>query len=235
MIPLIKYPNTSERIPSSGRVVTVRRMLAAEEKKILMARESNDSVEIVRAVREVVSDCLGNDDHDLTTFDVDYLFVKILASSVNNVIERTYRDNEDGETRTFTIDLSDVRCSIPSFEPTRVVLSDVDETTLVLGWPPASLLTDSEFVASKGEIVARILVSECMRSIERKGSATDVSAAPREEKMSWLETLKVSDWNAVRDHLASIPTIKYEIKYENSKGTPRSIVLSGLQDFFELR
>jgi len=97
-LPKIGYPIFTLKLPSTDKEIKYRPFLVKEEKLLLMAQSSEDPKEIIGAIKQVISNCILSEDvsvDELCTFDMEYIFIKIRAKSINNVIEVTYRDLED--------------------------------------------------------------------------------------------------------------------------------------------
>jgi hypothetical protein len=96
-------------IPSTKKKMRFRPFLVKEE-KILMLAQKGTPDDIFFAVKQLLTNCSIDpiDVDTLTTFDLDYIFIKLRAQSVGNIIELKFQDNEDGKTREFKVDLNEV-------------------------------------------------------------------------------------------------------------------------------
>ena len=99
-LPKIDLPTYDFTIPSSSKVIKVRPFTVKEEKLLLIAIESKTATDIIATVKQVINNCVLDDDVDvdkLPFFDIDYLFIFLRAKSVgetaavsltcNNVLE----------------------------------------------------------------------------------------------------------------------------------------------------
>ena len=89
-LPKIDKPLFDMKVPSQNRSVKVRPFVVKEEKILLTAQQSADEKEIALAIKQVLQNCIQDPSFDvdtLTTFDLEYMFLKLRARSVNNVIE----------------------------------------------------------------------------------------------------------------------------------------------------
>ena len=123
-LPKIEHPIFKIKIPSSKREVRFRPFLVKEEKILLIAKTSEQENDILLAIKQVVNNCALDDLNidKLALFDVEYLFLRIRAQSVNNIVSVTYRDNEDPMDYDFDIDLNNVNVVFPlNLEKTRSV------------------------------------------------------------------------------------------------------------------
>ena len=95
-LPKIDLPTYDVKLPSSGQIVKIRPFLVKEEKLLLMAVESDDTNEIINVTKQVINNCIINNDVNveaLPFFDVDYLFIALRAKSVGESIEVKFTCN----------------------------------------------------------------------------------------------------------------------------------------------
>lgn len=107
-LPTINYALYDVEIPSTKQQIKLRQILAKDEKLLLMAKASvgDVNIDILSAVRQVVQNCLitpGIDTQKLALFDIEYLFIKLRACSLSNIIEVAYQDNEEMDEYTATL------------------------------------------------------------------------------------------------------------------------------------
>ena len=79
--------------------------MVREEKILIMALESEDTKQISDAIKTVLSDCVmsrGVKVNDLSTFDIEYLFLNVRAKSVGETVEVNITCPDDGETQVAT-------------------------------------------------------------------------------------------------------------------------------------
>lgn len=102
-LPKIDLPVYDFTIPSSGKVIKVRPFTVKEEKLLLMAIESKSATDIISTVKQVINNCVQNNEIDvdkLPFFDIDYLFIFLRAKSVGEevVVSMTCNNTlENGE------------------------------------------------------------------------------------------------------------------------------------------
>jgi hypothetical protein len=88
-LPKIDVPIYDLVVPSTGQEVKVRPFTVKEEKLLLIALESKNEEEIISTVRQVINNCIFNNDLDidkLPFFDVDYIFIFLRAKSVGDTV-----------------------------------------------------------------------------------------------------------------------------------------------------
>ena len=86
-LPKLDIPIYELVVPSTDEKIKYRPFLIKEEKVLLMAMESGENVDIIQAVKTIVSECtfhklkLGT----MPMFDVEYIFLQIRSKSVGEV------------------------------------------------------------------------------------------------------------------------------------------------------
>jgi hypothetical protein len=233
-LPKIEHPIFKIKVPSTKKEIRFRPFLVKEEKILLIAKTSEQENDILLAIKQVVNNCAIDDiDVDkLALFDVEYLFLKIRAQSINNIINVTYRDNEDGTDYDFDIDLNDVIVKFPLEQEKTIKLSG--KAGLIMKYPEASLYDDKEFLNS-GEEVFYQLVLRCIEKFYDEETVYDVKNYTLQEVSDFVDNLDVKSFDKVRDFIVNQPKLNYIIEYTNKMKNKRKIELTTLTDFFTLR
>ena len=100
-LPKIAVPTYELEVPSLKKNIKYRPFLVKEEKILIIAMESEDTKQIAEAVKTVISNCIitkGIKVEQLSTFDIEYLFLNIRARSVGEEVEVNIVAPDDGET-----------------------------------------------------------------------------------------------------------------------------------------
>lgn len=101
-LPKINTPTYELVVPSTGKKIKYRPFLVREEKILIIALESEDVKQISNAIKTVITNCIlsrGVKITDLSTFDIEYLFLNIRAKSVGESVEVNITCPDDGETQ----------------------------------------------------------------------------------------------------------------------------------------
>jgi hypothetical protein len=233
-LPKTKYPLFETQLPSNGKTVTFRQMLVRDEKVLLMAKASEDENDVYRSVKQVVNNCMFDQNIDsLTTFDIEWMFLRIRAASIGNVVELTFLDKEDEKEYNFNVDLDEITVSLPEYEEGQGNLVKVtDDLGLLLRYPPASLFDEDQAL---GEDSYEYIASRCIDKIFDGDETYLADDCTKEELLEYILDLDTKSYQSIRNFIASTPHLFYEISYTNSKGTERKISLTTLTDFFTLR
>lgn len=233
-LPKISHPTFELLLPSNKQKIKFRPFLVREEKILLMAMQGEDSDEIINSIKQVINNCVlseGLDIDRLATFDLEYLFLKIRAKSVNNIIKLTYRDLEDELKYDVEINLDDVEVKFDDTHTNKIEVND--KMGFYLMYPHAGLsekITDSN---NETDVFFSIL-KNCIEKIYDGDNIYMASDSSPEELEEFLQSLDVKTFKKIQDFFQTMPRLYHEIKYTNSLGNERTIKLSSLTDFFML-
>ena len=78
MLPKLEVPTYSLEVPSTDKKLKFRPFLVKEEKVLLMALESQDTKEILEAMKNIIRTCTYEkfDVENSPLFDLEYILVK---------------------------------------------------------------------------------------------------------------------------------------------------------------
>lgn len=233
-LPKISHPIFELTLPSSKKVIKYRPFLVKEEKILLMAMQGEEPEEIINSIQQVINNCIISEDvkiEDLATFDLEYLFVKIRAKSVNNVIKLTYRDLEDDKKYDVEVNLDEVEVK---FDPEHTNKIEVNkEQGFYLKYPKIDVSEKLKQASGETEIFFEVL-KYCIEKIYDGDNVYLSSEASPEELDEFIQSLDVKSFKKIQNFFATMPKIYYEVKYTNSLGKEKVIPLSTLNDFFSL-
>lgn len=232
-LPKITYPIFTIEIPSIKKPIKFRPFLVKEEKILLMAQASGSLKDIIVALKQVINNCLIDefDVDEMTTFDLEYAFIKLRAHSINNIIELTYVDNEDGDRYKFEIDLNEVELLVDPTHTNKIKIND--EVGVVLKYPKPNFAEDAEEVNSELDLFF-VMMNKCIDYVydaDKKYLAKDYTQSEMEE---FLASLDVNTFKQMQNFFNTLPKLYHKIEYTNKQGNVRTIELTTLNDFFML-
>lgn len=231
-LPKIDKPTFEMTIPSSKKTVTFRPFLVKEEKILLIAQQSDDDKDIIRALSQILNNCILDESFNvssLTTFDLEYMFLKLRAKSVNNIVTLQYQDNDDEKIYTFNINLDDVEVQYQE-DHSNIIKID-DKIGIIMKYPS---ITIAENVPTSGDPIETMdyLVLSCIDKVYSEEEIYDNTSYTPEELKEFIDSLDVASYDKIRLFFESMPKMYYKIEYKNSDDKLRTIELTSLRDFF---
>lgn len=230
-LPKIDQPLFDAIIPSTGEKIMFRPFLVKEEKILLIAQSSNDETSVLKAIKQILGNCIqSNINIDaLATFDIEYLFLKLRAKSVNNIAKLSYRDNEDEELYNFEVDLDKVEVKMPENINKKIKITN--DIGMTMRYPSASITDKIGSYTSEVELLT-FFVRNCIDTIY---DAEDVYIADEysdEDLNEFLDSLDVKTFEKIKEFFEAMPKLEYVLEYKNKNGNDRKIVLNSIRDFF---
>ena len=218
-------------LPSSGEVVEYRPFLVKEEKILLMALEGKDEKEMVKAIKQIITQCVATEKFNvnkLAIVDLEYLFLNIRGKAVGDVSTISL-EHKCGEVISLDIDLSKVEIVNNKNISDLVNLTD----DIMIRLKPPSL--DSVIGAgnkSQIELVMEI-VRECLVEIIQGKDVFSAQDHTREELDEFLNSLNSGQFQKIQTYYESLPKMKQDIEYTCPKcGETKKETLEGLASFF---
>jgi hypothetical protein len=230
-LPKIDQPLFDMVIPSSGKKITFRPFLVKEEKILLIAQQSGNDSEIIRAIKQILNNCI-QDDLDLDTlaiFDLEYAFLKLRAKSVNNVVKLAYRDTEDDEVYNFELDLDTIEIEMPKGINSKIAITE--DVGMTMKYPSASI-TDSMGDFDNEVDLMTFFIINCIDTIYDEDNVYIAYDFSEEEISEFLDGLDVKTFEKIREFFENVPRLYHKIEYTNKAQSKRSIELTSLKDFF---
>ena len=128
-LPKLNVINHSLILPSTGKELTYRPFLVKEEKMLMMALESGDPKDMVRATRDIITSCVEDniDVNNLPMFDIEYIFLQLRAQSIGDIVDIKFQPDcyeECKETAEVSLDLNDVKVHKPKDHKDLIDLTD---------------------------------------------------------------------------------------------------------------
>jgi len=97
----------------------------------------------------------------------------------------------------------------------------------------SNVANNIESVDGETDLFFQIL-KDCIEKIYDSETVYDVSEYSADELDDFIQQLDVKTFKKVQDFFATMPRLHYEVKYTNSLGKEKNIVLNNLTDFFTL-
>lgn len=235
-LPKIMHAQFDIKVPSLNKSMKFRQMLVKEEKILLVAKTSKDDADILTAVKQVVQNCSMDDTFNVDTiavFDLEYIFMRIRAISISNVIDLSFRDFEDDKVYDFKVNLDEIDIKMPKKVDNKITITDTEG--LIMRWPAASIYSDKKFLDSTPEDATVELIARCIEKVYDADAVYDTTTFTKEEIKEFVENLDVKTFDKINAFLTSAPRLSHVITYKNSLDHERKIELSSLNDFFTLR
>jgi hypothetical protein len=231
MLPKIKQPIFTMTIPSSKKSVKYRPFTVAEEKLLMIAKESNEVADIVNVYKQIINNCVVDDVNvdKLAYFDLEYIFLMLRAKSVSNIVDLQITDDEDKQSYMVKFDLEQIKVSDTKIKD---VFELSDGTNIKLKYPSYGDLSKISSVEGAGSADMLTIIRSCLEQIIVGEEVFELSEYGTAEIDDFILSLGSKDLLKLQEFFENLPKVYADINYKRKDGTEKTIKLEGMQSFF---
>ena len=230
-LPKIDQPIFTMTVPSSGAKIKYRPFTVKEEKILLIAQESKELEQMITAIKQVVGNCLLDCDvESLALFDYEYILLNIRAKAVNNVVQFQVKDPETEQMVDLELDINEVTIDTdPKHNP---LISVGDTITIKMKYPKLDVVTSLKQTNLEGSPEMFNVMTGCIDAVVEGDDVFKLKDFTPEEVDAFVDSLSSVTLNDIKTFFDTMPKMRIEKKYTNSKGDERTFVASGTETFF---
>ena len=203
-----------------------------------MALESEDMKQITDAVIQILSACIltrGVKINDMSTFDIEYLFLNVRSKSVGETVEVNVTCPDDNETSvSVNIDLDSIKVQKDKNHKNTIKLDD--NLSMKLKYPSLKQFIESNFEASNpnNTIDSTLsVITSCIDMIYNDEESWSGSESSQKELEDFVENLNTKQFQMIEDFFTTMPKLSHKVKVKNPKTEVEStVILEGLAAFF---
>jgi len=236
-LPKISTPIYELEVPSINKKIRYRPFLVKEEKILIISMESEDQKQITNAIKTVIGNCIltkGVRVEDLSTFDIEYLFLNIRGKSVGESVEVLITCPDDGETQVpVTVDLDSIQV-VSDPEHKRDIVLD-ENLTMRMRYPSLNEFIKTNFNVEDGAGINESfdLISSCIEQVYSEEESWVASDFTNKELTEFVEQLSSKQFKEIEKFFETMPKLSHTIKVINpNTKVENEIVLEGLSSFF---
>ena len=236
-LPKISTPTYELVIPSTEKKIKYRPFLVKEEKILIIAMESEDTTQIANAVKDVIKSCIltrGVKVEELSTFDIEYLFLNIRGKSVGEEIEVNVICPDDEETQVpVTINIDEIKIQRNEDHDNKIKIDD--DIVLVMKYPSLDQFIKNNFDFENKNAMDQSfeLIGSCIDSVCGEDEVWAAEDCTKKELNEFLESMNSSQFKGVEKFFETMPKLSHTVKVTNPNTKVESeVVLEGLASFF---
>jgi hypothetical protein len=242
MLPKLDVPVYEVKLISTDKTIRFRPFLVKEQKLFLMASESDDQKETVNVIRQVLRNCILDeiDVDNLSTFDLEYLFMNLRARSVGEVVDLKYKCNntikdEAGEDKKctgsveFNLNLLEIQPTKNPEHNTKIQLTE--NLGICLKYPTFEMIQKYETM-NENDVMLNVLI-DCVDYIYDKEQIYYAKDSTKEEIIEFIDGLQQAHLEKIKIFFDTMPEIKKDVHFKCPKcDYEEDIEIKGMQNFF---
>jgi|TARA_B110000977_G_scaffold180573_1_gene240341 hypothetical protein len=230
-LPKLETPVYTLTIPSTDEEIKYRPFLVKEQKRMIMAQESEDEQQLLDAMKSLINECTFKkvDADKCPLFDAEYIFLQIRSKSVGETLSVNVTCPDDKKTIVSKdIAISDIKVSV--FDDHSSEVNVTDNIKMTFDYPLLSSFT--KYNDATQSQIAFTVINECLKEIswgDKTYNKTDIS---KKELDDFIDSLNTEQFEKVMHFFTTMPKLRHVIEVENPKTKVKSeIPLEGLKSF----
>lgn len=232
-LPILNTPTYEVELPLSKKTISYRPFLVKEEKVLLMALESQDQKQIMRAMHDIVNTCTFGkvDGKDLPVAELEYLFLKLRSKAVGEKSHIGLKCTNCQTSNELDIDLESIEIDVSALPETKIMLTD--QIGVMMKYPSSDLVMKSIDPKKSDTENTYAIIMACIDKIFDTENVYDVATQTKQELTDFIESLNKNQFEKIKDFFSGLPKLKKDIDFTcTSCGTNNQLVLEGLESFF---
>ena len=219
-------------IPSIGKEVRFRPYLVKEEKILLQAFETGDDTLVLDAVVDTLEACITDpiDKKALTTFDIEYLFLKVRGKSVGEKSDIRIGCSKCEEMNEYTVDLDAVECTSTSTEDKTIEITD--DLSVEMKFPAYKDLIGRDLEDQSADAAFSLIMSS-MKAIKTADDYILLENESTKDLQEFIESMTQEQFGKLTAFLSEMPKVVSEIEFNCIVcGEKNKRTIEGMQNFF---
>ena len=230
-LPKIDLPIFELTLPSSGEKIKYRQFTVKEEKILLVAQQAEETTQEVLAIKQIVNNCLIDKDvGELAMFDLEYVMLVLRARSVDNNIEFSVRDPDTDESVKLRLDIEQVKLTRYDNHSNEIRINE--EYILYLKYPTIDEYIKLTEMPAGDPLGNYFMMVSCLEKIASEDEVHHFKDYKPEEIDAFVENFSGDVVKGIQLFFETVPKLRHELKYKNSKGDDKTFVIEGMKTFF---
>lgn len=232
-LPKLDTPRYEMKVPSTGKKVVYRPYLVKEEKVLMLALESTDESQMIRAIKDVISSCTEQsvDVEKMTMFDLEYIFMRLRGKSVGETTDVSIKCTSCEVKNDTKVNLENVVVNVPKESARKIKLTDA--VGVIMKYPSVNEML--EIQSSNSTEVDKLfdVIAICIDSVYSGDEIFDSSSQSKKEIKDFIESLSSEQFNKVKDFIQDMPAATVAVDFTCSAcNTHNQYDVKGLANFF---
>lgn len=223
-------PSYSTKVPSTGQTVTFRPYLVKEEKVLMIAFETGDQKQALRAIVDTLKACITEDIalDSLCTFDIEYLFTQIRSKAVGETADILLPCSSCEKKNEVNVSLSDIMVEIPDVNN---VIELTDNVSVEMKYPSYKQVMNLDLDGANETELGFAMLANSISAILTEEERIDTKDVSPQEVMTFIEQMTTDQFQSVSQYLQEIPSLKQDVAFTCTCGAENNHTLKGINDF----
>jgi len=232
-LPKLHSAKYTLELPSTGKKVEYRPFTVKDHKALMIAKASEDKEVMIKTTNELIINCTNQtvDPQQLTMFDLEYIFLKLRASSVGETSDVLIKCEKCDHKEEVILDLNDIEVKSDKKVDKKIQLAD--NIGMLLKYP---IMKDAIKLAdidenSTDDLIKTVIM--CIDTIYDKESVYNPDDYSEKELVEFIEAFSTTQLQTVSDFIKHQPAVSLNVNFKCKKCSHNNeLTIKGLQNFF---
>lgn len=223
----LDLPTYRAIVPSTQKEVNISPLKVKDEKLLLIAGESKDEKQLIDAMKKVIANNVhGEEIENLTSYDVEYLFLRIRSISVGETTTLQFKCSECETANEIKLDLTSVRViNLDKFE------NKIKLTPNLMFQMDAPNLDKYVGITNDVDGLTKFLASNVTKVFHNE-EVYDVGPDEIEDVVSIMNELTSDQFQNIQKYVDTIPKLSHKVNYTCTHcGHENETTIEGLVNF----
>jgi len=226
-------PKYALTLPSTEKTITFRPFTVKEEKSLILGKETGSYTDFLLTISNIIDNCFGEskiNSKKLPIFDIEYMFLKLRAKSVSELINVSFICPITQERVKADVNIDEIKIKK---QKVNNKIKITDEIIVNMRYPTLEFLIENTFKTNQDKIDLFEMVIGSIESIETPTELVTYQSFNKEFLLNFIDSLTKQQYELILDFFVKSPKIEHEVKYKTEDGTERTIIFRGIRDFFQ--
>jgi hypothetical protein len=223
-------PEYEITLPKSKQKVRFRPMTVKEEKVLLVNQHHGQKNHIYLGIKNIIESCFSGikNTDSMDIIDVEKAFLHLRSKSIEENFKFGIVCPYTEENIILKTSIDNFKEIFPEKEMNKIKIND--KMTLIMKYPTFSYLLER---SESGEQDKELFLN-CFHELQTENDSYNKETVSKNDLSEFFDHLTKKQYQQVLNFFNSIPRLENEVKYVTSDGIERTIVIKGLDSFFEL-
>jgi hypothetical protein len=212
-LPILNNASLHElTVPSTGKTHNYRPYLVKEEKILLQAKESNDDKLMMKSLSKLIESCVEDINiNELTTFDVEYIFLVLRGKSSGEIVKVGYECSHCEAENDVEINLANIKMANKGSADTATIQLTPD-ITLDLGYVKYNKMINEMSHKKNKDETAEVfkLVKNSIISVNTETERSIFADESMKDQDAFLDSLSSTQFQEITEFITNGPAVVYE-------------------------
>ena len=232
-LPKLKTPTYELELPSTGEKVKYRPFLVKEQKRLMIAMESEKTIELKDALASLVTSCTFEkiNPYEVPMFDIEFMFLRFRGKSVGEKVKLNVLCPDDEKTRVeVEVNLEDVGVQLDAEHTNEIEITK--KIKIIMKYPDLNDMVEME--NEEAAVSATFnMIKRCVHEIHDGETVYPKVDMSDTELAEFLDNMTTEPFEKIQNFFTTMPKIIHTVKVTNPNTKKKGeVVIEGIESFF---